>query len=130
MTTQAKPKTLAMIAAATSRAAEAFSDEDERVYFLVTLAELDWTAKDARWRVAGELLTHDQPAVHADPLTRELRELVVQIADQTASMIDSRGEHSNRGDLQAQARELRDATDRLCSIVYAATAVHALGARL
>jgi hypothetical protein len=58
---------------------------------------------------------------------RELLGLLVQITDQTQDMMLMRVEDSDRDDVQTTARELRAATARLCSIVYAVTAVHSLG---
>jgi hypothetical protein len=42
-------------------------------------------------------------------------------------MIPLRAEHADREDVQAIAREVRAAADRLHGIVYAVTAVHSLG---
>lgn len=117
---------LQSIAASTADAVSHLSDDDYRVYFLAVLDTLDWTATDGRWRAAMDLLRHDQPH-HRDPISAELERLQIQIAVQGADMIALRGEWADREDLQKTSRDLRDATDRLCSIIYAATAVHSLG---
>lgn len=116
---------LQAIADTAAGAAEAFDDDDYRVYFLEVLDNLDWTSTDNRWRSALDMLRHDEPT--ADPLASEARGLLVQITAGTQDMLDVRGERSDRPDLQQESRELRAAIDRLSSIVHAVTAVHSVG---
>ena len=121
---------LQSIAQTASVQADLYSDDDYRVYFLAVLENLDWTKTDDRWRAAMELLRFDRTDIRAsDPIDRELNGLLVQITEQTNDMFAMRGECTDREDVQQTARELREATDRLCRIVYAATAVHSLGER-
>lgn len=115
------------IARVASNAANEHDDNDCRVYFLADLEELDWAQTDDRWRAAMELLRFDRTDIEVDPIGRELNALLIQIATQAGDMILTRGEPSGAKDVQKMACQAREATDRLAAIVYATTAVHALG---
>ena len=123
---EATPDQLRAIAHAASTAADAYDDDDYRAYFLAALETLDWAATDDRWRAAMDMLRHDQP-LRRDPISSELERLLMNIAVQGGDMITLRGEYADRADLQETSRKLRAAADRLCSILYAVTAVHTLG---
>jgi hypothetical protein len=125
--TKATAAQLQSIAQTASVQADLYTDADYRVSFLAALELLDWSKTDARWRSAMELLRFDRTDVEGDPINHELGSLLVQIAAQADDMASCRGEYADREDLHKMARELRDATDRLCRIVYAVTAVHTLG---
>ena len=125
--TKATAEQLQSIAQTASVQADLYDDDDERAYFLSILEELDWTKTDNRWRAAEAILRFDRIGVAMDPLWRELNTLLVQIAVQGADACILRGEYADREDVQQTARELREATDRLSRIVYAATAIHSLG---
>jgi hypothetical protein len=109
-------------------AAQALHIDDPRRNFLEVLS-FAWDTNPldddhTPWRAAA-LMLYDVDRL--DPLTRETVNLLMQITDQAEDMIGFRGEEAGREDLVLEARELRDATERLHRIVDAVTAVHLLG---
>jgi len=81
-----------------------------------------WDSTDQRFVAARVLLRHDNNPGSEDPLRYETMGLLCGITGMALDMIILRGEHPDREDLHKIANELRDATDRLNSIIYAVTA--------
>ena len=104
----------------------AFAPDSDRRNGILLAIGANWDADDDRWSAASMLVRHDN--YPRDLVLTEALGLIVQIVGQVEGMNATLGEYP-REDLASEARELRDATDRLCEIVRAVTAVHLLGER-
>jgi hypothetical protein len=100
-------------------------DTDAR-YGLLCQMEFQWAATDRRWDAAKILLSHEERGDSA--CCTEALGLLVRIVDLVDDFtVEGYPDPKTIPDSIATARELRDATDRLCEIVRAITAMPLLG---
>jgi hypothetical protein len=98
--------------------------DDPRLGLLFQTVE-HWEATDKRWVAARFLVAHDD----LDPLMQEAMGLLVPIVDLLTDFVLDNTQAAPRldADAAAEARDLRDAYERLGEIVRAVTAVPLLG---
>jgi len=131
ISTNAAPSALELVEQAVERlnadsvASDDYGD-DRRLGFLFA-AQRNWHAEDRRWHAARLLIEHD---THPDGIgvMREYLGLLVRITDLLEGfLLDVREPRDADAEVRREARELRDANERLGEIVRAVTAMPLLG---